>query len=76
MCPDKYPISLDWDDDLRVEEERKDQDKAEDSFSVCSGWEVDLKEQEWKNEEIEDQKDNYRKTPHKPQVFIGSYLYS
>ena len=36
LCPNKYPISLDWDKDLGEEEERKDQDKEEDNFSVCS----------------------------------------
>ena len=37
ICPNKYPMSLDWDEDL--------------------------KEQERKNQEIEDQKDNDRKPP-------------
>ena len=36
LSPNEYPISSDWDEDLREEEERKDQDKEEDNFSACS----------------------------------------
>ena len=31
---------------------RKDQDKEEDNFSVCSDWEADLKEQDTKIQKI------------------------
>ena len=63
MCPNEHPISSDWDKDLGEEEERKEQDKGENKFSVCSDWDADLEEQEMKNPELEDQKNNNRKTP-------------
>ena len=66
MCPNEYPVSLDWDENLE-EVERKDQDKREDNLSACSDWDVDLKEQDRKNQEIKDQKDNEGKIPKKAQ---------
>ena len=64
LCPNEYPITLDWKEDLgKEEEEGKDHDKEEDNFSVCSDWDADLEEQNRKNQEIEDQKNNDRKTP-------------
>ena len=38
-------------------------DKAENHFSVCSDWDADIKEQDKKNQELEDKKNNDRKTP-------------
>ena len=55
---------FDWDEGLgEEEEERKEQDKEESNFSVCSDWDTDLEEKERKNQEIEDQKNNDRRTP-------------
>ena len=34
ICPNQFPVSSDWDEDLK-EEERKDQDKREDNNSLC-----------------------------------------
>ena len=44
--------------------ERKEQDKEKDNFSMCSDSDADLEKQDRKNQEIEDQKSNDRKTPH------------
>ena len=71
LHPNEYPISSDWDKDLREEEERKDQDKSEDNFSVCFNLDADIEEQERKNKELKDQKDNHRKTPKQAQIFIS-----
>ena len=62
LYPNKYPITLNWKEDLKKEEERQEWVK-EDNYSVCSDLDADPKEQEWKNLEMEDQKNNDRKTP-------------
>ena len=41
----------------------KEEDKEDNNFSVCSGWEADLGEQDRENQECEDQKNKDRKTP-------------
>ena len=62
MCPNEYPITLDWQEDLTEEEERQEEDEEEDNFLVCSDWDADLKEQDTKNLEMEDKKNNDSKT--------------
>ena len=54
---------MDWEEVLWEEEERKEQDKEEYNFSVCSDWDADLEEWDRNNQEIEDHKNNDRKTP-------------
>ena len=48
-------IHMVWDKDLE-EEERKDQDKGENNFSVCSDWDSDFYEQDRKSPEIKDKR--------------------
>ena len=51
MCPSKYPITADWQDYFKEGEESQ-----EDNLSVCSEWDADLEEQDWKHLEMTEQK--------------------
>ena len=48
---------------IRRGKERKEKDKEDDKFSVCSDWDVDLEDQDRKNQELDDQKNKNRKIP-------------
>ena len=63
LCPNEYPITSDWQDDLEEGEESQEQVKEEDNISVCSDWDADLQEQEWEYLEMKEQKNNDSKTP-------------
>ena len=59
LCPSEYPITANWQD--KLEEESQEQVKDKNNFSVCSDWDADLEEQDWKK--CEEQKNNDSKTP-------------
>ena len=48
LCPSEYPITADWQDNSKKEEESQEQIKDDDDFSVCLDWETGLEEQDWK----------------------------
>ena len=60
LSHNEFPGSHDWEDS---EEEENDWGKGEDNISVCLDWDADLNKQDRKNQEIENKRDNERKTP-------------
>ena len=62
LCPNEYLITANWQDYSEKEEESQEQDKDKDNFSVCSDWDADLEEQDWKNLEVQEQKNNDNRT--------------
>ena len=69
-CPNEFPVSSDWDDNLG-EEERKDQDKrGGNEFPEFLDWDENLKEQERKNQEMEDKRTV--KTPSTSPIYLSA----
>ena len=62
LCPNEYPITVHRQDNFEEGQEYQEQVKDDDYFSVCSDWDADLEEKDWKN--LEEQKNNDNKTPH------------
>ena len=55
LCPSEFAGCQDWEDSK--EEKENDQGKREGNFSVCSDWYTDLKEQDKKNQQVENKED-------------------
>ena len=75
LCPNKFPVSQGWEEDYE-EEERKEQDKGEDNFSVYLDWGADLEEQDRKNQELKHQKENEGKTPQNSPTFLLATIFT
>ena len=68
-------MSQNWEEDSK-QEEGNDQDKGEDNLPVCSDWDVDLEEQDRKNQEIKDQKTIEGKTPQDSPTSLSATLFT